>query len=132
MRRHEHSFGAQSAVAAAVEVVHEQANDQPNKKPQPIFHREASHQYETAYDRGDGNPRAGRHTKRARSFRLLFSQNQHGERNENEREQRADVREISERADIKNARGNRLCTRENAPGSSPSRDMANHTRACPS
>ena len=87
--------------------------------------------------------------KAARAVRLPLAQNQHADGDQHEGEERADIGEVGQRADVEDARRNgdeesrhpggdigraeaAGGRGENAGGSRPSRDMANHTRAWPS
>ena len=54
----------------------------------------------------DGNEGRPRDAEAARTVGLALAQDEHGDGHENEGEKGADVREVGERADVKNAGGN--------------------------
>src|ERR1700733_960920 len=82
------------AVFVSVEIVKNQADDQPNDKSNPVRNGQARHEQQAG-------------------------ENREYRRNRATHVEKSGVRKV-------------LCTWLKTPGNNPSRDMANHTRACPS
>src|SRR5581483_4684382 len=83
------------AVVAAVEQVNAQAQREPHDEADPGDHREPGHQASAKYDRDQREPRHEWNSEGTRAVRLLAAKKDHSQRDQRERKQCADVREIS-------------------------------------
>src|SRR5207245_9071369 len=92
----------QSALAHAVKEINEQSDRQPDKKTKPSEDRQAKHQSQAHEHAEDWKNRDERHAKWTRSFRVDAAQHVHAEANQNKREERADVGEVCELANVCN------------------------------
>src|ERR1043166_120899 len=90
----------QFAVANAVEEVNHQADPEPNAKPDPCLSWQAEHERDAKNDAENRERRHHRHPKRPWPLRRGFAQHVDAEANQNEGEERADVGEIGQRANV--------------------------------
>src|SRR5664279_136911 len=97
---------AELAAVPAVEHVHRQPDDQPYEETQPSQDRQAGHQQHTKYHAEDGRRQAAGSAESAVPLRLFAPQNDDSYRDQNKREQRTDIRQIREGANVENAAGN--------------------------
>ena len=134
-------------MAAAEQQIDHKADNQPHKESQPGHQRQARHQKHTAGNRQQRHQRNKWRPEASRAFRLLLTEYDHRRRDDDECEQRADVRELGEGIDVPYSRresdyeardpGTDVRCLENAMdagedvGNKPSRDMANQILAWP-
>src|SRR5580692_2891078 len=92
---------------AAVREIDHQADRQPNEKPDPRFERQTQHQQEAAKDRQHRKKRNPRYAKDSLVIRLRAAQKDHAGGDHHKSEQRANVSEVGESADVPHTSGNR-------------------------
>lgn len=93
-------FSAQLAVADAVEEVDQQADRKPDEESHPGLDRKAQHQNETEQRADDREERNQWDSERAEAVRRLATQRNYAEADQDEREERADVGEVGQCADV--------------------------------
>src|ERR1039458_9818160 len=93
---------AELPAVAAVEHVHRQPDNQPHEKSQPGQDGQARHQQHTKHYAEDWRRQAARSAESATPLRLLVAQDDDADRHQDKREQRTDVRQIRERANVEN------------------------------
>src|SRR5579862_3817635 len=92
-------------MVTSIEIIQDEADDEPHEEAKPIFDGEAGHQDEAEDERRNRNPGRPRDAETARTLGLRLAQNDDGDGNEDEGKKSADVREIDERSYVENARG---------------------------
>src|SRR5581483_4405531 len=90
---------------AAVEDVNEEPENEPEYKPYPRNDGQTGHQTAAQNNRNQREPRHTRDAERARSIRLPPAEENHPERYQHKRKQRAYIRQISRIAYGKKAGG---------------------------
>src|ERR1700722_12262191 len=90
----------------AVEDVDQQSEAKPDHEAEPCDDGEASHQAAAQNNRNQREPRYQRHSEDPRTVRLSAAEDDHTQRDEDEREERADVREVGGIADGEDPRRN--------------------------
>ena len=88
----------------AVKEINQEPDSEPDHKTNPGHHRQAQHQSQAHEYAEDWKNRNERDTKWTRSFGIDAAQHVHTEANQNKREERADVGEICELANVCNHR----------------------------
>src|ERR1700674_4048929 len=89
------------AALARVEDVDHHADNQPDEEAQPGRDGQARHQQHAEGDAEDRRCKTTGSTEAAVPFRLAHPQDDDADRDQDEGEERADVGEIGERADVK-------------------------------
>src|ERR1700682_2216793 len=97
--------GPQCTVPSAIEIIEHQAEDHPNKESDPIHDRQARHQKQTSENRENRSQRSARSPESTGPVRFPVSKNEHSCCHQCEREQSADIGQISESPDVEQARG---------------------------
>jgi len=91
------------AAVPAVTEIDGQANNQPHHETHPGFDRQAGHEDKATKDGkdwNDGNPGGAKGTT---ALRLGAAEHEHAHRHQREGKQRSDIREVRQRANIKDA-----------------------------
>src|ERR1700722_3358310 len=88
------------AVFVSVEIVKNQADDQPNDKPNPVCNGQTRHQQQTGENREYRSNRATWCAEGTRTVWLRIAQYQHASSHESESKKRADIGKIGKCADI--------------------------------
>src|SRR5215467_12970230 len=94
------------AALPAISEVNHKSQGEPYKETDPVHDRQACHQQETGENRENWRQRAAGGAEGAVAIGLAVAKNEHAGSNESECEQRADVGEIGEGADVEQAGGN--------------------------
>src|SRR5271156_6208439 len=95
----------QGAAMTAINKVNHKTDDEPDKKTNPIFEGEAGHENQARQNRQNGKKGNQGNAETALARGLGLAQDKNGYGDEDEGEQRADVGEIGERANVEDARG---------------------------
>jgi len=90
----------------AVHEVNRQSDREPRKEAQPGQNRKTGHQQNTKEDAEHRCSDAARRTESAVPTGIAVAQNDDADRDQGEREKRADVRKIGERTDVQDPGGN--------------------------
>src|SRR5579863_9867148 len=89
---------------AAVENVDDEADDEPDDKAEPGEDVQAGHEQEAEDHAERWNDRSERNSEPPLPLRIAIAQHDDADGNQDEGKQRADVGEVSERADVEQAR----------------------------
>src|SRR5262245_45436718 len=93
------------AAFPAISEVNHKSDSQPYKEANPVHDRQARHEEQTGENRKNWRERSARRVERTMAIRFAIAQDEHAGGNQREREQRPDVGEVGESANVEQAGG---------------------------
>src|SRR5665213_1726451 len=97
--------GRKFTAMAAVEVINQQSDDQPQEEPNPGEHRQSRHQQYAKYNAQDRDDRTTRTTETAVPLWIFVTKDNDADRDQHKREKCTDIGKVGEGADIQQSSG---------------------------